>query len=241
MKKAIFTAIILLFVISLANAQIVSKRDMKTSPFDSSTLIVTLNIQPNGLEKYDVAELYPVDWQLTSWNVVGNSTPVLFEQQTATYKEKPMVLFHWSFNDSSNTVLTYNVKAPQNASGEAQVVSIIVYPGGFTPNTYLVLLGKGGSIEQTVPIQPVTSYKEFGNIIVIAMLTILIIVLLYYIWLIKKEGKKEIPEAPKPQKQISEAPQKQYYFEKSVPKNIYKKAIKELESVEKGLKKKKYS
>lgn len=262
-NKIILMSFISLFLLSLANADVLVNRDMKNSTTDANILVVTLSIIPENVDKYDIAELYPQTWSLVSWDVSGNATPVTFEQQAYTYADKPVNLFHWYFNDNSKTILTYNVKSSQTVSGQDQLTSIVVYPGGFKTDTYMIVLGEGGTILKSISIQTISLFKEFSWYFVAAIFGVLVLVLAYYAWKKKKElkpvsikkpvelpAKHELSKVPKLRPIQLEKPFAERFVKEIKPSKklkkpkislksakFYKKTMGELEDIEKKLKK----
>jgi len=261
-NKIVLISFISLFLLSLANADVQINRDMKGTA-DTNTFMVTLSITPENVDKYDIAEIYPQTWSLISWSVSGNTTPVTFEQQAITYAEKPVNLFHWYLNDNSQIVLTYNSGSTQTISGQDQLTSIVVYPGGFKTDTYMIVLGEGGAILKSISIQAISLFKEYSWYIIAIIFGVVILLLIYHVWKKKKEvepvkikkpvelaTKHELPKAPKlipirfgelsAERLVKEIkPSKKQKKSKIVPKSakFYKKTMEELEDIEKKLKK----
>jgi len=191
---------------SVVNADILIDREMKADTTDPKILVVTLNVTPQDVEKYDIAELYPVGWTIVSWDVKGNLTPLTFEQVPSTYKEKYVTLLHWNFSDNSPVVLSYNAQSSQTMAGDEQLISIVVYPGGFSTNNYLLSLGEGGVIKQSVSVQPIVSFKELSSTMVALILVILVVLLVYYVWKIKNRTGTEVNSVEVPRSIIPPKP-----------------------------------
>jgi hypothetical protein len=199
LKRTLLFAIAFVFLFSIASGQVSEKRDMAASSLDPQILVVTLELTPTeGTARYDVAELYPQGWQLAEWKVSGNSTPVSFEQQPSTYKGETVTLFHWNFSDSGPVTLTYGVRTGRTTAGEEQLVSVIVYPGGFSTNTFLLTIGEGGIVQQAVNIQPIVVFRELSSIIVALIFVVLVAILVYYVLKMKRAAPPSRPEAPTP-------------------------------------------
>jgi len=184
--------VVSVFLFSVANAAIIVERSANASATNQNLFAVDLSITPVDTSKYDIAELFPVGWSLSDWHVSGNETSVTFEQQQTIYQGSQVQMFHWNFSDNNHVLLKYEVRSTPGIVGQAKLISVVVYPGGFDTNTYLLVVKEGGIVEQIVSVQPIIEFKEFSTLIVAGILVCFVMILTYYLW---KSKKKPLAEA----------------------------------------------
>lgn len=184
---------ILISLFSIANAEVLINRNISASRTIQHVFDISLNITPSSdIGKYDIADMYPVGWTIANWTVSGNKTHVLFEQQVSTYKDNPVMLLHWNFSDNSQVFLKYKMNSTNASQGQAQLISVVVYPGGFTTNNYILAAEENRTTGIGINIQPIIAFKEKSPIIVAAIFLFIILLFIYYIFSTKKKPKQYV-------------------------------------------------
>jgi hypothetical protein len=186
-NKLFLVAVVSVFLFSIANAAVIVERSANASATNQSLFAVSLSIMPVDTSKYDIAELFPVGWSLNDWQVSGNDTLVTFEQQQTIYQGSQVQMFHWNFSDNKNALLTYDITPPPGVTGQTKLISVVVYPGGFNTNTYLLTVKEGGVVEQVVSVQPIIELQQYSTLIVAGIFAALVMILIYYAWSSKKK------------------------------------------------------
>jgi len=131
--------IAMIFMIGAAYAATVDVSKSFPSRVDpNGVLTVTFTISPGeAITGFDLAELIPEGWTITSWDVSGyEKAHVTQDTQAQSYGGTDYTAYHWAFGNefSSAVTFTYTLDVPV-ASGDYGFVSIWTYPGGFSSDS----------------------------------------------------------------------------------------------------------
>lgn len=141
-------AVAFLAAISGADAQLVATHGLPTQMEFGKEFTGTIDIIDPQENNIDISILLPVTWEITSWDVEGNISEVMFEKTTVSYKGKVSEAYHWLFDGPvpNDMKLTYN--SVPSSSGNKNVTLLWFYPEGFgsTESSVFVL-----SEEDVVP------------------------------------------------------------------------------------------
>ncbi len=122
------------------------------------TLTTTYTITPTGtVTGFDMAELMPVDWEISSWDISGYSKDDIETsiQDSQEFMGSTYDGYHWEFTDdlTSAVTLTYTINVPVS-SGNYDFVSIYTYPGGFEKDENTLSVAEE-VVEPTTPAEEV--------------------------------------------------------------------------------------
>lgn len=131
MKRLFFVLVIIAALFSAANAQLVVTHELPSEFYYNQIFEGKINIAPTSETKFDIALMLPVTWQITDWNILGNTSEVKFETKTITYYNKVKESFHWLFNspESTDAVLVYHAKPM--STGNHTLTLLWTYEAGF--------------------------------------------------------------------------------------------------------------
>ena len=123
MKKLIFCLIVLLALpVVLADVSVTHSYEQK-----QDGLYVHVIIKTDSVEKFDLGELIPENWQITNWTVNAETQ---FESVAGEFMGKDCNINHWRFNSiTKDTEVVYRISPKQ--AGNYEIVSVWFYPNGF--------------------------------------------------------------------------------------------------------------
>jgi len=128
----IAVCIMILLVISSALANVSLIRDVKTLEKDKETMI-TLVVSNDETSKLDIAELIPVGWGISDWSTIGisKSNVNMENYDNHGYMGSSYNMYHWEIDGANSKGFSITYKLTPKETGDFNVVSILVYPGGF--------------------------------------------------------------------------------------------------------------
>jgi hypothetical protein len=155
MKSKWAVLVLLLLIIAPAfSADATIERTSPPAALPGTSIQVSLKIIPGGsFSSFDVAELVPSGWLITSWSIAGYpSESVQVDTRSRTYQGKVYNAYHWKLSApiSSEAVLTYSLSIPSSAQLDSteSFVTIWTSPSGFG--------SKDGSIRLAQPSEAAT-------------------------------------------------------------------------------------
>lgn len=105
--------------------------DIPTETAANIPFEVTITVDQNNLEMFDISELVPLDWELVSWNVAGNNSAVEFEIDIVTYGDQARQSIHWKLTDQTSNKVTISYLINPTTTGDNEIITLTVYPVNF--------------------------------------------------------------------------------------------------------------
>lgn len=136
MNKLLVLAIVGVLVITTVNAQLDVDRQIPISNGQVSELKITVVLTPEDINNFDIAELFPANWQLVKWESFGNKNTVKYEAIDVEYQGEQKVAHHWRFEESNKVMLKFTMMPAEDFSGVQEIIAIYTNPNGFNTDTY---------------------------------------------------------------------------------------------------------
>ena len=122
--RVILFALIFVLVVSAVYAEPSINKEMPLETEEGTTIEIRIIITPNSVDRFDIAEMIPLGWEIDTWNV---NPDVDVSLNSREHRDK--LINHWNFNSVFEDVeLTYNLKAEE--VGEFDFKTIFIYPIG---------------------------------------------------------------------------------------------------------------
>lgn len=133
LKKIALVILVSLLVLSIANAQIGIVKDIPEEFKVREASTVQITIKPVSYESFDIAELLPVGWEISSWEASGNFSMVILEHTKTSYLDSVREVYTWSSTGPTNQDIVITYTFTPRSVGTYNITTVTTYspPPGF--------------------------------------------------------------------------------------------------------------
>ena len=135
LSKIMLAIVFLGLVISIANGFSVYSEVPENAKYTGFN--ITLKINPEGENTFDIVEMVPIGWEIVNFN--SDVQPVFSEHRLTQYMGENLSAYRWKFeNVNKNITMTLEVKP--GFSGN-KIITVWTYPKGFDSSEVSINLG----------------------------------------------------------------------------------------------------
>ena len=138
MRRYILTLVLIALAFSMCFAKLSVDISMPKEVKKGSEFDIVIKINPDGYDKFDVAEFIPNDWAISNWYVSGaKKSDVSFDYTQKEFQGKNYLMNHWAVsNPFGDVVLTLKIKAKD--TGDFTFRTLWIYPEGFDSEEHVL-------------------------------------------------------------------------------------------------------
>ena len=127
--KRIAILLILVCFLPIAFADPSVSKQIPNEVQENIDFTVTLVIDTDSVDKFDIAEFIPEDWEITDWDIKPELN-IDFDSITMNFMKETRNMNHWKFNSVADEItIEYTVQA--EGLGTYEFITLWLHPNGF--------------------------------------------------------------------------------------------------------------